>query len=327
MFNSSSIFNSIILFVFFSSSSIANENVFSSKSFWYKPIPQLVKLHPNTDNLNLEFNRQVKQYYGHVSINLYKYSSPVFYVDKATPLVRVKQWDCQKKGYLDKGLEVQWEKVPVPENASPAEGTDAEMTIYQKDTDTLWEFWVTRKQGVEWQACWGGSIVNVSKSDGIFRGSYGTTATGLPFLGGQITAEELKRGEINHVIGIALVDTESFKVFSWPAQRSDGYNPSNSANRIPEGLRFRIDPSVDIDKLNLHPVARTIAKAGQKYGFVVWDKAGAVTLRAENPLGYKAQGKSDPYVELWNGTPNWSLLNGIPWDRVQFLPMHFGRQD
>ena len=51
---------------------------------------------------------------------------------------------------------------------------------------------------------------NVSKSQGIWQKPYGTTATGLPFLGGQITAEELQRGEIRHVLGIALVDAEKW---------------------------------------------------------------------------------------------------------------------
>ena len=83
---------------------------------------------------------------------------------------------------------------------------------------------------------------NVSKSPGIWQRPYGTTATGLPFLGGQITAEELRQGEIKHVLGISLVDTEKWNVVSWPANRSDGYNPKNAPNRIPEGLRFRLDP-------------------------------------------------------------------------------------
>ena len=34
----------------------------------------------------------------------------------------------------------------------------------------------------------------VAASDGTFYKYYGTTATSLPFLGGQITAEELARG-------------------------------------------------------------------------------------------------------------------------------------
>ena len=31
-----------------------------------------------------------------------------------------------------------------------------------------------------------------------------------------------------------------------PAQRSDGYNPRNLPNAISEGMRFRLDPAVDV---------------------------------------------------------------------------------
>jgi hypothetical protein len=199
------------------------------------------------------------------------------------------------------------------------------MTVYQPSSDTIWEFWQTRNQGGVWQACWGGRIQGASKSSGIFSGSYGTTATGLPFLGGQITAEELQRGEIRHAIGISLVEVAAWNVVSWPANRSDGYNPNNAPNRIAEGQRFRLDPTVDVAALNIHPVAKIIAKAAQKYGFVVWDKAGAISLRAQNPKSYTVLGQANPYNALFNGTAEYAVLNGFPWNRLQFLPMNYGK--
>jgi len=126
-------------------------------------------------------------------------------------------------------------------------------------------------------------------------------------------------------MGIALVDAETWSTFSWPADRSDGYNPSGAANRIPEGLRFRLDPSVNVDALNMHPIGKIIAKAAQKYGFVVWDKAGAIVLRARNPKSYTLIGQSDPYPPLFNGTPAYNILLNFPWDRLQFLPMNYGQ--
>jgi hypothetical protein len=165
----------------------------------------------------------------------------------------------------------------------------------------------------------------VSKSAGNWAEHYGTTATGLPFLGGQITAEELKRGEIKHAIGIALVETETASVYSWPAKRSDGWNPHMEPNRIPEGLRFRLDPSVNVDALNMKPVGKIIAKAAQKYGFIVWDKAGAISLRAQGVASYTALGEPNPYPIVFGGAPSWSILNGFPWEKLQFLPMDYGK--
>jgi hypothetical protein len=199
------------------------------------------------------------------------------------------------------------------------------MEIYQPSTDSLWEFWRARQMDGQWQACWGGMMTGVSRNPGIWERRYGVAATGLPFAPGQITVQELRQGEINHVIGIALVDAEGWAAFSWPANRSDGYNPGKAPNRIPEGLRLRLDPDVDVDALNIPPIAKTIARAAQKYGFVVWDKAGSISVRFENPKVYTLAGEPDPYPEIFQGIPSYAVLKGIPWDRLQFLPMNYGK--
>lgn len=305
---------------------LMTDKVFSPISFWYTPIPNVVPLHPNSSGFVSDFIRQKNTYYGTVNVNTSnKYSSPVYYVDASIRKVKVTQWDCANRGTLDAGLTSQWAEVPIPSYAKPADGNDSEMTIYQPSTDTIWEFWKTRQINGQWQACWGGRLQNASKSDGIFNTYYGTTATSLPFLGGQITAEELQRGEIKHAIGIALVETEKAEVFSWPAHRSDGINPENAPNRIPEGLRFRLDPKVNVDSLNMHPVGKIIAKAAQKYGFIVWDKAGAIVIRAQNPYSYTVFSKSNPYDGLFTGTPNYLILRNFPWEQLQFLPLDYGK--
>ena len=303
----------------------APERVFAPDSFWYTPIPADAPLHTNSAAFVADFLRQKKAYYGTVSINTTSYASPVYVVGADVPRVRVGKWDAQKNGYKDPRLEAQWAAVPIPAYAEPADGTDAEMTIYQPSTDSLWEFWKARKVDGQWQACWGGGMTNASKNPGIWPNHYGTTATSLPFLGGQITPEELQRGEIRHAMGIALVEAAEWKIISWPATRSDGWNPQHRPDCIPEGLRFRLDPAVDVDALHLHPVGRAIAKAAQIYGFVVWDKGGAITLRAENPKSCTLAGRPDPYPGLFAGTPAWALLKGFPWDKLQFLPMDYGK--
>lgn len=301
------------------------DRVFAGSSFWYQPIPAQVPLHPKSAEFNAEFLRQKAAYYGTVTLNTREYTSPVYTVGADVPTVKVTEWDCQKKGYSAQELIPQWSHVPIPDYAVPSRGTDAEMTIYQPSSDTVWEFWQARKVNGAWQACWGGRMQNASNNNGVFPGHFGTTATSLPFLGGQITAEELRRGEINHVIGISLVEAEDWKIFSWPANRSDGLNPHKAPNRIPEGLRFRLDPSIDVDSLKMSKAGKIIAKAAQKYGFVIWDKAGAISIRMQNSLTYTSQGLSDPYPEIFENKPNYAVLNGFPWDRLQFLPMHYGK--
>ena len=303
----------------------ASDRIFAPDSFWYQPIPKDAPLHPNSTNFVAEFRRQIKAYYGTVSINTVSYACPIYVVGPDVKPVTVTEWDAQKKGFKDKRLAAQWLAVPIPDYAAQADGTDAEMCIYQPSSDSLWEFWQTRKVDGQWQACWGGGMRNVSKNPGIWENHYGTTATSLPFIGGQLTHAELRRGVIEHVMGIALVDAEHYNIISWPATRSDGYNPKKEPNRIPEGLRFRLDPAVNVEALNLSPVGKVIARAAQKYGFVVWDKAGAITLRADNPKSCTQRGEKDPLPELFGGKPAWSILQGMPWERLQFLPMNYGK--
>jgi hypothetical protein len=305
---------------------LSTDAIFAPTSFWYKPIPKMVMLDAKSEAYVAEFLRQKAAYYGTVSVGPYSYSSPVYVAPPGAATTAVGVWDCQKKGYTDTDLSKQWAAVPIPSNARASLGTDGEMTIYQPSTDTMWEFWQMKNSKGRWQACWGGKMRDVSASKGIWPNPYGTTATGLPFLGGQITAEELRRGEIRHVIGIALVDLEKASVFSWPATRSDGHNPNNAPNRIPQGTRFRLDPTVNVEALNMSAAGKVIAKAAQTYGFVVWDKSGAIGIRAQNAQTYIAQGQPDPYPALFNGREDWAVLDGFPWEKLQFLPKDYGKQ-
>jgi hypothetical protein len=304
---------------------LTTDAVFSPTSFWYTPIPANAVLHPNSANFVKEIQRQKDTYYQTVTINTKQYTSPVYTVAANVPTVKVTQWDCQKKGYSDASLAEQWSAVPIPSNAVQSAGTDGEMTIYQPSTNTVWEFWQARKVDGQWQACWGGRLQNASTSTGVFYKYYGTTATSLPFLGGQITAEELARGEIKHAIGFSLVEAEHYNIFSWPANRSDGWNPNLLANRIAEGQRFRLDPTINVDALPMSRAGKIIAKAAQKYGFVVWDKSGALALRAQSAVSYTALGQADPYPSLFEGKANYAVLNGFPWDKLQFLPLNYGK--
>src|SRR5438874_3522209 len=240
----------------------SNTPKFSSTSFWYTPLPATPPLDPNSANLVVEFQRQIQTYYGNVGVNTQYYSSPIYIAAATAPTQQVTVTDCHNNGWIDAGLVQQWTAVPIPSYAQPAAGTDSEMAIYQPATDTLWEFWEMKQVGTAWTGCWGGRMTNVSGNPGIWTAPYGAAATGLPFAPGQVTVEELQSGVINHVIGIAVVDAEHWDKWSWPANRSDGWNPTGIANRIREGQRFRIDPTLDIDTLSIGPIAKMVAKAG-----------------------------------------------------------------
>jgi hypothetical protein len=163
--------------------------------------------------------------------------------------------------------------------------------------------------GPEWHAAWGSRIDNFSASAGINAAPFGATASGLPMLGGLMTRDEVSNRSIPHALALAIPQTAAGR-FVWPANRTDGN--STAANAIPEGTRFRLDPSVNVDNLGLPPLAQAMARAAQRYGIVVRDRADAVTFYAEDlgPLGI---------TQDFGGLTPGALLARFPWQQLQVV--------
>jgi hypothetical protein len=251
-------------------------------------------------------------------------STPLYRVGKNQPRVRVR---LEAQGTpSEQALQRAFAAVPIPPDARPANGQDAHLTVWQPSTDRLWEFWQARRTADGWSARWGGAIRNVSKSPGYYTASawpgasrnWGATASSLPKIGGTMTIAELRRGRIDHALAVDLPAPRA-GTFAWPAQRTDGTGPPTA---LPEGARLRLDPAVDIDRLDLPPVGKTIARAAQRYGLVVRDQTHkGISLFAEDPAG-----QPNPYAELFDGKTPLEILRRFPWDRLQVLDMHLCRQ-
>lgn len=326
---------------------------FAANSFVHRPLPDNAPLDPNSSAWVSNIQSQISKYYGVAAVNISQYTPAIWVVGADQPTQRVLVKDWSNPSYTFAPLQAKWDAVPIPDGFVPASGTDQEAVIYQPSTGKVWEFWLMRKTGAkttdsagrsvdQWGARWGGRIENIAASDGTFPtegGSwstttgqkYGTTATSIAFMSGIITIEEQERGVINHVVGIALPETLSGR-WSYPAHRTDGVFGGNA---IPEGTIFRLPANLNLDAMNMDPYARMIAKAVQKYGMVVWDKAGTVSFRAENPAGYAG---GNPYTKAGgilkcpngvNTSACWAdsngRLKGFPWDKLQALQTQMNR--
>jgi hypothetical protein len=139
-------------------------------------------------------------------------------------------------------------------------------------------------------------------------------------LGGLMRIGELQAGRIDHALAIAIPRARA-RVWSWPAQRTDG--KVAAATAIPLGTRFRIDPRVDLDRLPMSPLVRAMARAAQRYGIVVRDSGSNVAFYAEDPgpIG------KDPYGGergLFGGRYPSALLREFPWRHLQALKTRLG---
>jgi hypothetical protein len=304
----------------------APPSLFAPDSVWNKPVAGDAAVDPDSAALVGTLRSTVARTDAWIGSGG---TSTLYVVPAGQPTVRV-QLDT---GSWGASLQQASQAVPIPPNAIPALGNDAQMTIYQPSSDRLWEYFRARKLADGWHASWGGAMTHASRSPGYYDSNswpglsgthWGATATSLPIIAGTIMAHELRAGVIPHALALNIPWAKA-KTYAWPAQRTDG--KSTEPNAIPEGARFRLDPSLDLDTLNLPPITRMIARAAQRYGMIVRDQTGqAVGLFAENWTPYGANPYSGP-TGLYGGTPSNLLLRAFPWDHLQVLKMRLRTDD
>lgn len=284
----------------------------TTASDWRKPLAANAAMDQNSADLVARFNHQWKTYYGGVGINTNAYSIPIYAVPASQSTVSVAITPgCN----ADPGLVAQFLAVPIPSNAQPANGTDNALVVWQPSTDTEWELWrAQHRADGNWTACSGGRMTDVSRSSGVFPSPYGLSASGLSYLASTVRISELQAGQIRHTLAVNVIHTAA-GIQVAPANRNDGNSTAGDA--IPEGTRFRLDPTLDVTRLRLPPAGVTIAKALQSYGMVVTDTSGAVVIAAEDGQPYVASGEGDPYASLFGSTPPYAILSKIPWNHLQ----------
>jgi hypothetical protein len=286
-------------------------NPFSPTSFWNAPLAPTEPLDPDSQAYVNELVRQVQSY--GPWMNTTANSTPLYVVGSNQPVqhVTLDSWGPD--------LQATFDAVPLPCNAAPAAGSDHHLVVWQPSTDKMWEFWELQKESDGWHTQWGGEMDDVATDPGYFSHAgesqnWGATATGLPLLGGLVTQADLDRGYINHALAISLVETAR-ATWSWPAQRTDGGYFTPGITPIPEGTRFRLDPTLDIASLELPKIDEMLAQAAQTYGIVVRDKAGAVVFYGQDPTNLP----SNPWPAAFgNHYPN-QVLAEFPWSHLQAL--------
>jgi hypothetical protein len=292
---------------------------FAASSFWNAPLADSAALDSSSPSLVAEVQALVDtEVVGKWGpwISTTEYSTPIYTVPANQPTVYV----TEENAHPSVTLQSAFSAVPLPPSAEPAGGSDAQLTVWQPTTDRLWEFWGMSHQADGWHARWGGAMEHVSQSRGYYSASswpgaqtnWGASATSLPLVGGLITLEDLRRGEIDHALSFSLPLTKA-GVWSWPAQRSDG--AGTGLNNVPEGARFRLAPTLDINSLGLPPFVRMIALAAQRYGMVVHDKSGVVNFYGEDPTPTGA----NPWKAITTSQPIWQTMSRFPWAYLQAL--------
>jgi hypothetical protein len=291
--------------------------LFSAQSFFNQPLAASAPQASDSAQLVAAFTHQVRTYYGHVVINTTEWSAPVYTVGANAPTSTVvpQNLTCPRGEGVFQPFAQDMSAVPIPAGAQAAKGTDEDMVVWQPSSGHEWELWRAQQEGGRWTACWGGEFQDAYTSEGVLPEPLGVSAAGLSILAGQIHLEELQQGAITHALELTLPDTAA-SGWVWPANRTDG--TSDDAYSIPEGTRFRLNPNLNLSSLHLNPAALEIATAIQRYGMILADTAGAVTLEAQDPTPLMRAGEANPYEKLLSGGP-YETLNAVPWNQLEVV--------
>jgi len=171
----------------------------------------------------------------------------------------------------------------IPHGADSADNSDGSMTVFDVDRDYVVALTGAEYDDGTWSAR--GATVTYLDSNGLHaRTGHASDERNLGSHRGNNAAvmmvryDEVAAGQIQHVLKVASGPAVR-EDFVFPMVGSDGDTRARFAP--PQGLRFRISPSVDLEELELDPQTLVIAKALQEYGFYIGDSSGVTALKLE----------------------------------------------
>jgi hypothetical protein len=141
------------------------------------------------------------------------------------------------------------------------------------------------------------------------------SASGLALGPMVIRGEDLDRGEIAHAMSFGIGAELVTKGVRWPAQASDG---SQLGAVLKEGMRFQLDPAVDVDSLGMSPLGAMVARACQRFGFFLVDRSGTGSSFATS--GEWGLGDRPDVAGVRRGAKGELLcFDGFPWAGLRLV--------
>lgn len=275
---------------------------FTPESWWNTPVPDDAPSNPRAEDILRYMRTAEESAEGCVRLagaQGGQWGQPVYWAKPGDPSYRV------AVGKDDPPPELQ--DLRIPDGALAADNNDGSMTLFDVDrgyvvalTDAGYDAdsgsWRASGATVTYLASNGLDARTGQSSDERNRGSHrGNNAAVM-----MARFDEVEAGRIDHVLKVASGPDPSFRAV-FPMVGSDGDSTDPAAP--PQGLRFRIKPSVDLESLGLPRQALVIARALQEYGFYIGDSGGVTALKLEDT---RIEGRGD----LWDLTPE--ALCGLP---------------
>jgi hypothetical protein len=265
---------------------------FTPDAWWNTPIPAGAPSNPRAADILQYMSTAAESGGGCVHLagaDGSPWGQPVYWAQPGDPTYRVSVANGKALPEL--------QDLRIPRGARAADNNDGSMTIFDVDrgyvvalTDAVHDArrdrWAASGASVTYLDSNGLDARTGQSSDKRNHGNHrGNNAAVM-----MARLDEVEAGHIEHVLKVASgPDVSTRSVF--PMVGSDGSSTDPSAP--PQGLRFRIKPSVDLESLGLEPQALVIARALQEYGFYIGDSGGVTALKLEDT---RLEGRG----ELWS---------------------------
>ncbi len=283
---------------------------FGGSSWWNTPLPPQAPEHPNEGGI-LNYLRTAEDNGGgflrFAGADDSEWGQPVYWASSGD-----REYDVRWSAGL---RQPELDNLRIPANMRAADTSDGALTLFDVERG-----YVVAMTDAAYNApldSWsvGGATVTYLDSNGLdsrlldsddrrnsgsHRGNNGATM--------MARLDEVRAGAIEHVIKITAGPETSIR-HVFPMVNSDG---DSSSSPLPQGLRIRIRPDVDLAALGLHPQALVIARAAQEYGVYFGDSGGNTALKLENT---RAEGRG----QLWDVSAD--ALSDLPfttqfWDVI-----------
>ncbi|MGI9658630.1 MAG: calcium-binding protein [Gaiellaceae bacterium] len=281
---------------------------YAASSAWNTPIGASAVYDPDSA-------AYVARIEGQLTSDPSQFTFPVYEVSSDTPLqpVQLSGWfsDVTGDGRLMENTEAITVEIPVPVDAEPAAGEDAQIVIVNVDTGEEWGAYrfgasesggYTAENAYHYDLDW--DAVPPPSTGG---GAFVSRGAGLPYLAGLVRRCEIDEGRIGHALAFAYDAPAPDYVY--PATKSDG--AGEVGLDLPEGARLQLDPELTEEELadvGCTGPCLTVAHAMQEYGMFVIDNSGRAKIMIE-----------------FEGTAGWgdglteSTVSPIPLDRLRVL--------
>ena len=268
---------------------------FKRTSYWNRPLPRTAPVARRSAEIISFLRADNTTNYVHLSgaSSTGRWGNPIYWAGPSDSAYHVKN-SCSL------GQPREFSSVRIPDGARPDSTSDASMTVYERAKGLVYGFWRAAYDPATdtWSAC-GGTVYYLT-SNGL-AGSVPESDQpknkghhGVPPSTFAVRYGEVRAGQINHVLKIAVDTTKCVHVFPMAGDECGTW----SQYAPPEGTRIRIKRWVHLTKLRLSPAARTVARALKNYGAIIGDQSGGpVELKLENTI---AEGRGWKWREVLN---------------------------